>query len=407
MATKEEILDSISQMTVLELSELLKEFEERFDVTAAAPAAAVVAAPAADAGGDDEDVKDSFDVVLAGVGDKKIQVIKEVRSLTSLGLKEAKDLVDNAPKPVLEGLPKEDAEKAKVALEAVGAEVQRGPTGLTAHRGRGRTQTRRLGAGRGRSMERRLELDGPSNFRDLGGVPVAGGGSIRTGLVFRADRLGTLTDADLRRLEAANIRHVFDLRSEAEAAEFPDRLPAGASYVRMPMTSDETFRARTIFERIAEREIKSYGEAEMVAGYVRILENFGPAFVRIARQVGVGDPVVIHCTAGKDRTGVASMMLLDLAGVAAEHVAADYALSSQRRPSLQRDHTEARSLQPMLEDLGLDPAGFAPLWEARPAVILATLQELHDQWGGAAGYLSAAGMDDAEIDTVRAQLRAA
>ncbi len=124
MATKEEILDSISQMTVLELSELLKEFEERFDVTAAAPAAVAVAAPAADAGGDDEDVKDSFNVVLAGVGDKKIQVIKEVRSLTSLGLKEAKELVDNAPKPVLEGLAREDADKAKAALEAAGAEVE-------------------------------------------------------------------------------------------------------------------------------------------------------------------------------------------------------------------------------------------------------------------------------------------
>ena len=125
MATKEEILDSISQMTVLELSELLKEFEERFDVTAAPAAAVAVAAPAGgDAGADDEDVKDSFNVVLAAVGDKKIQVIKEVRSLTSLGLKEAKDLVDNAPKPVLEGLPKEDADKAKVALEAVGAEVE-------------------------------------------------------------------------------------------------------------------------------------------------------------------------------------------------------------------------------------------------------------------------------------------
>ena len=125
MATKEEILDSISQMTVLELSELLKEFEERFDVTAAPAAAVAVAAPAGgDAGVDDEDVKDSFNVVLAAVGDKKIQVIKEVRSLTSLGLKEAKDLVDNAPKPVLEGLPKEDADKAKVALEAVGAEVE-------------------------------------------------------------------------------------------------------------------------------------------------------------------------------------------------------------------------------------------------------------------------------------------
>ncbi|MXW99059.1 MAG: 50S ribosomal protein L7/L12 [Acidimicrobiaceae bacterium] len=124
MATKEEILDSISQMTVLELSELLKEFEERFDVTAA-PAAVAVAAPAAgDAGAEDEEAKDSFDVVLAAVGDKKIQVIKEVRSLTSLGLKEAKELVDNAPKPVLEGLNQEDADKAKAALEAVGAEVE-------------------------------------------------------------------------------------------------------------------------------------------------------------------------------------------------------------------------------------------------------------------------------------------
>ena len=254
-------------------------------------------------------------------------------------------------------------------------------------------------------MDRRVELEGPSNFRDLGGLPVAGGGSIRTGLVYRADRLCTLTDADVRRLEAANIRHVFDLRSEAEASEFPDQIPAEASYVRLPMTSDETFRTRTIYDRIVEGEIKSYGEPEMVAGYVRILKNFGPSFARIARQVGVGDPVVIHCTAGKDRTGVASMLLLDLAGVAAEHVAADYALSSERRPSLQRDQTEVQSLRPMLEDLGLDPAGFAPLWEARPAVILATLQELHDQWGGGAGYLSAAGASGADIDTLRAQLR--
>ena len=124
MATKEEILDSISQMTVLELSELLKEFEERFDVTAAAPAAIAVAAPGAADAAADEEVKDSFNVVLAGVGDKKIQVIKEVRSLTSLGLKEAKELVDNAPRPVLEGLNKDDADKAKAALEAVGAEVE-------------------------------------------------------------------------------------------------------------------------------------------------------------------------------------------------------------------------------------------------------------------------------------------
>ncbi len=126
MATKEEILDSISGMTVLELSELLKEFEERFGVTAAAPVAAA-AAPAAGGGGEAapvEEEKDEFDVILSAVGDKKIQVIKEVRSLTNLGLKEAKDLVDGAPKPVMEKASKEDAEKAKAQLEGAGATVE-------------------------------------------------------------------------------------------------------------------------------------------------------------------------------------------------------------------------------------------------------------------------------------------
>jgi large subunit ribosomal protein L7/L12 len=126
MATKEEILDSIAGMTVLELSELLKEFEEKFGVTAAAPVAA--AAPAAAGGGAEaapvEEEQDEFDVVLAAVGDKKIQVIKEVRALTNLGLKEAKDLVDGAPKPVLEKASKEDAEKAKAQLEGAGATVE-------------------------------------------------------------------------------------------------------------------------------------------------------------------------------------------------------------------------------------------------------------------------------------------
>jgi large subunit ribosomal protein L7/L12 len=125
MATKEEILDAISSMTVLELSELLSEFEERFGVTAAAPVAVAAAAPAGggDGGGDAEE-KTSFDVVLTDAGDKKIQVIKEVRGLTSLGLKEAKDLVESAPKAVLEGVSKDDADKAKEALEAAGGSVE-------------------------------------------------------------------------------------------------------------------------------------------------------------------------------------------------------------------------------------------------------------------------------------------
>ncbi len=123
MATKEEILESISSMTVLELSELLKDFEEKFGVTAAAPVAVAGAAPsAAEAAPEDEQTE--FDVVLTAAGGQKIAVIKEVRALTSLGLKEAKDLVESAPKAVLEKVTKEDAEKAKESLEGAGASVE-------------------------------------------------------------------------------------------------------------------------------------------------------------------------------------------------------------------------------------------------------------------------------------------
>ncbi|AFR10122.1 MULTISPECIES: 50S ribosomal protein L7/L12 [Nocardiopsis] len=122
--SNEELLEAFEGMTLLELSDFVKLFEEKFDVTAAAPAAVAVAAPGAaggDAGAAEE--KDEFDVVLESAGDKKIQVIKEVRGLTSLGLKEAKDLVDNAPKALLEGVNKEAADKAKAALEGAGATV--------------------------------------------------------------------------------------------------------------------------------------------------------------------------------------------------------------------------------------------------------------------------------------------
>jgi len=122
--TTEELIDAFKELTLIELSEFVKAFEETFDVTAAAPAAAVVAAApggATEAAAEEE--KDEFDVVLEAAGDKKIQVIKEVRTLTSLGLKEAKELVDSAPKAVLEGANKEAAEKAKAQLEGAGATV--------------------------------------------------------------------------------------------------------------------------------------------------------------------------------------------------------------------------------------------------------------------------------------------
>ena len=122
--SSDELLDAFKEMTLLELSDFVKQFEETFDVTAAAPVAVAAAGPAAGgAAAEAPAEQDEFDVILEAAGDKKIQVIKEVRSLTSLGLKEAKDLVDNAPKAVLEKVAKDAAEKARAALEGAGATV--------------------------------------------------------------------------------------------------------------------------------------------------------------------------------------------------------------------------------------------------------------------------------------------
>ncbi len=122
--SKDEILDAISNLTVIELKELLDAFEEKFDVTAAAPVAVAAAAPAAggDAGGGDE--QSEFDVILNGAGAQKIQVVKVVKDLLGVGLKDAKDLVDGAPKPLMEKVSKDDAEAAKAKLEEVGADVE-------------------------------------------------------------------------------------------------------------------------------------------------------------------------------------------------------------------------------------------------------------------------------------------
>lgn len=121
--TTEELIEAFKELSLIELSEFVKAFEETFDVTAAAPVAVAGGAPAAGGEAAAEEEQTEFDVILEAAGDKKIQVIKEVRALTSLGLKEAKDLVDGAPKPVLEGANKETADKAKESLEAAGATV--------------------------------------------------------------------------------------------------------------------------------------------------------------------------------------------------------------------------------------------------------------------------------------------
>ncbi len=122
--TKEDVIEFISNMSVLELSELVKEMEEKFGVSAAAPMAMMAAAPGAGEAGAAAEEKTEFDVVLTAIGDKKIQVIKEVRAITGLGLKDAKALVDEAPKPVKEAVSKDEAEKIKAQLEEAGAQIE-------------------------------------------------------------------------------------------------------------------------------------------------------------------------------------------------------------------------------------------------------------------------------------------
>lgn len=122
--TKEEIIESIEKMTVLELAELVKALEEKFGVSAAMPVAQVATGAAQGAAAPEVEEKTEFDVILKNVGDQKLQVIKEVRAITGLGLKEAKDLVDNAPRPVKEAVSKQEAEEIKAKLEAVGAEIE-------------------------------------------------------------------------------------------------------------------------------------------------------------------------------------------------------------------------------------------------------------------------------------------
>lgn len=122
--TKEDVIEFIANMSVLDLSELIKEMEEKFGVSAAAPVAMMAVGPGAGGGAEEAEEQTEFDVILTAFGDKKIQVIKEVRAITGLGLKDAKELVDGAPKPVKEGVAKEEAEKVKAQLEEAGAQVE-------------------------------------------------------------------------------------------------------------------------------------------------------------------------------------------------------------------------------------------------------------------------------------------
>lgn len=255
------------------------------------------------------------------------------------------------------------------------------------------------------AAERRIDLDGPDNFRDLGGYPTTDGAEVRWGVVYRSDRLDSLTDTDHERIGRLGITTVFDLRSDEEVGHAPDRLPDGVAHVHLPMSSD-TRRGRSIYQRIVEGDLERYGDEEMADGYLRMLDAFGDHLAHIIEGVASGERVLVHCTAGKDRTGVVSMVLLGLAGVADPHLLDDYEMTNRYRPS---DHdgrtSRGTAFSDLVKDKGLDPADFEALWQAPRPVMRRTVDGLRERWGDHRSYARSIGLDEATIDAVRDRMR--
>jgi len=249
------------------------------------------------------------------------------------------------------------------------------------------------------AAQRQVEMDGPENFRDLGGYALIDGGHSRWGQVFRSDRLDDLSDPDHGRLRDLGITTVFDLRSRAEIDLAPDRLPADVQYVSLPMSSDVA-QHRSMVQRILDGDLPKLDQADMAGGYVRMLEGFGAHIATVITAVAAGERVVFHCTAGKDRTGVMAMVLLGIAGVADPYLLDDYEASSRYR-----SRSEPSQFAQMITAAGYDPADYAAMWGSDRPVMKLTLDEMRERWGDHESYVRSIGVDMSTTAAARAMLR--
>ncbi len=250
------------------------------------------------------------------------------------------------------------------------------------------------------AAERVLDFDGVRNFRDIGGYPTVDGGQVRWGRAFRCGRMDESSDADLARVEALGITKVFDLRTAEELERQPDRLPDGVEHVHLPMSSSVALQ-KGLLERIRDGDIDSYSRADMAAGYLRMLETFPHYLGEVIEAVGGGETILFHCTAGKDRTGIAAMALLGLAGVDDGHVLDDYELSAQHQPD-----GVLEWFADAIREAGIDPVDFdleAMLGSPR-AVMKMTLAGLHDRWSGHVGYQELVGLERSTLEAARQNL---
>ena len=248
------------------------------------------------------------------------------------------------------------------------------------------------------AAERRIEMDGSDNFRDLGGYPTLDGDHTRWGRVFRSDRLNELSADDLATWDSLGISHVFDLRSQGEVDESPDRLPSRVSSTHLPMSSDVA-QGRSMYHRIMDGDLESISETDMADGYVRMLDNFGASFLEIVNHLASGEAFVFHCTAGKDRTGVAAMVLLGVAGVADSYILDDYEISERFR-----DPQRLVPFKDRLREEGHDPEDFAAMFGSLRGVMRQTLDRLYDGWGSVENYLLTQGATAETLERARHSL---
>ncbi|MEZ5167618.1 MAG: tyrosine-protein phosphatase [Acidimicrobiales bacterium] len=248
---------------------------------------------------------------------------------------------------------------------------------------------------------RRIDMDGPSNFRDLGGYPTIDGGATRWGRVFRSDGLDQLSDADHDRLRHLGITTVFDLRSEAEVEQAPDRLPDGIDHVHLPMSSDVA-QQRSMLQRILDGDLPKFDEDDMADGYLRMLEGFPGELARVLHAVADGETVIVHCTAGKDRTGISAMTLLGHAGVAEPYILDDYELSA-----MYRVHAASGTnwFAERIREAGYDPDDFVTLWGSPRTVMRKTLDGMRQRWGTHDDFIGTLGLDDEVARRARSALR--
>lgn len=232
--------------------------------------------------------------------------------------------------------------------------------------------------------ERRVQLEGGVNFRDLGGYRTVDGRRIKWGRIFRSDHLGRLTDRDVLCLQKMGIRLVCDFRTPAEIKKLPDRYPGDhrAKSLRLPIRHGESDPADT-FDRIKNGDIAWMTEDYMVRGYIKNIDNFAPLWATFfgALAEPSNRPLVFHCTGGKDRAGVAAALFLLALGVPEETVIRDHGLSNLYIAAV------LETIYDRIREMDVDPDGISVYFTAPPNAIKAVLKHLTDAYGSAADYL--------------------